>query len=58
MPLVSHELDDLLDTYPHLHRALRSAYFKRKALWPALRRGAANAALAPAVRADGDARGG
>ena len=30
--LVSHELDDLLDTYPHLHRALRSAYFKRKAL--------------------------
>ena len=30
--LVSHELDDLLDTYPHLHRALRAAYFKRKAL--------------------------
>ena len=30
--LVSHELDDLLDTYPHLQRALRSAYFKRKAL--------------------------
>ena len=30
--LVSHELDDLLDTYPHLHRALKQAYFKRKAL--------------------------
>jgi hyperpolarization activated cyclic nucleotide-gated potassium channel 2 len=30
--LVSHELDDLLDTYPHLQRLLRAAYFKRKAL--------------------------
>ena len=30
--LVSHELDDLLDTYPHLQRVLRAAYFKRKAL--------------------------
>ena len=30
--LVSHELDDLLDTYPHLHRALKTAYFKRKAI--------------------------
>ena len=58
--LVSHELDDLLDTYPHLHRALRSAYFKRKALLARFEaaRAANGEALAPAVRADGRCAGG
>ena len=31
--LLSHDIDVLLDTYPHLQRALAEAYFKRKALF-------------------------